>query len=181
MHDAAIQRDVLFVPKVLQQHESYRCHVLASPMTLLRGGSQHVLLLSSSALHILQPEHSLPLLTLAIHQIERLEVSSAALCPNLVSSCILLPKQSFCLFALKGASTYTANLVRDGRSALTIFLHAVEAHRLGIPSCVQYSLTADAANLFTSIHEQIQLALAATQEPSCLCELGIIAHNDHYP
>ena len=53
---------------------------------------------------------------------------------------------------------------------LAIFLYPAEAQRLGIPSCMQYSLTGWGAQLLTSMHEQNQLELATSgvQEPAWL-------------
>ena len=60
--------------QVLPPHEAYWCHVRATPVTAQGNGAEHILLLSSGALYVLLPEHSLPTLTLPMHHVERLEV-----------------------------------------------------------------------------------------------------------
>mmetsp|Transcript_37538 Transcript_37538/g.109954 ORF Transcript_37538/g.109954 Transcript_37538/m.109954 type:complete len:190 (-) Transcript_37538:229-798(-) len=149
--DGLVPSAVMLQRKVLPPHESYWCHVLASPVTSRdvtsgRGGGVHVLLLSSAALYVLLPEHTLPTLTLPMHHVERLE----------------------------GAPQHHGpELPHDGSSMLAIFLYPAEAQRLGIPSCLQYSLASDASRLLTSMHEQNQHVLAASfvREPAWLLEV----------
>ena len=43
---------------------------------------------------------------------------------------------------------------------LAIFLNPSEAHRLAIPSCLQYALTPDASYHLVAMHEQLVLALS---------------------
>ena len=156
--------------QVLPPHEVYWCHVIASPVTTQRGGvEEHVLLLSSAALYVLLPEHSIPTLTLPMHHVERLEVRA------LVGRCDPSPESANSFNAppyhtVQGTPHHATDAPKDGSTMVAIFLYPAEAKRLGIPSCVQYSLTVDASCLLTAMHEQNQIMLASSfvQEPAWL-------------
>ena len=45
---------------------------------------------------------------------------------------------------------------------LAIFLCPAEAHRLAIPSCMQYALAPNASHHIVAAHEQLVLALSTT-------------------
>ena len=48
----------------------------------------------------------------------------------------------------------------DSSAMLAIFLYPSEAHRLGVPSCMQYSLGADASQLLVEMYEQLVICSA---------------------
>ena len=48
----------------------------------------------------------------------------------------------------------------EAGGVLAIFLNPAEAHRLAIPSCIQYALTPDASYHIVAMHEQLVLALS---------------------
>ena len=48
----------------------------------------------------------------------------------------------------------------EAGGVLAIFLNPSEAHRLAIPSCLQYALTPDASYHLVAMHEQLVLALS---------------------
>ena len=126
--DGLVPSAVQLQRKVLPAHEVYWYHVLGAPVTALRGDVVHILLLSSAALYVLLPEHSVPLMVLPMHCVERLEE---------------MPFQA-----------------TDSSVMLAFFLYPAEAHHLGVPSCMQYSLGADASHILISMYEQLIICSA---------------------
>ena len=51
----------------------------------------------------------------------------------------------------------------EAGGVLAIFLNPSEAHRLAIPSCLQYALTPDASYHLVAMHEQLVLALSTLE------------------
>ena len=55
-----------------------------------------------------------------------------------------------------------ATLDPDAGGVLAIFLCPMEAHRLAIPSCMQYALAPDASRRLAAAYEQLVLALSTS-------------------
>lgn len=128
-----------FSRALLPMHERYVCHVAVTPLGPAReGAARHVLLLSTATMYEINVTNRRIVHTLAMHQLIRLEASEAS--------------------EASGAST-TADM-SGGAAFLAIFLSPVEAQRLRIPSCVQYSLSVASQCRFIEAHKQQQLTLA---------------------
>ena len=114
--------------------------VSAAPLGAARD-TQHVLLLSTTSLHVVSEAERTLLLSTPLHSVLRLERS--------------LP------------SPRPAARERDGDSVpLAVFLCPIEAQRLRTASCMQYTLTARAHRVFVAAYESLQLAaLSSLREP----------------
>ena len=106
----------------------------AAPLGAARD-TQHVLLLSTTSLHVISETERTPLLSTPLHNVLRLERSLPS------------PRPSGAESELDGDSV-----------PLAVFLCPIEAQRLRIASCMQYTLTARAHRVFTAAYEALQLA-----------------------